>query len=375
MAAQVGAMSRRNVPPGIFDGDILAPSGRLRYGGGKVNVAILGYGSIAVDHANAILALRQAGVAPDVELYGVMGPKSEPTAEFARRFGMAVATTELDTLLGDAAVDVVIVCSPTPAHAEQTERALRAGKHVLCEIPLAMSLADTDQLIRLADEMDRRLMVCHTQRYEPALIEARRLIAAGELHPHAIVGRYMFGRRENINWRGRRRSWTDNLLWHHGCHAVDAALWLLGVAERGEAVETVAQVALPGADLGIPMDLTLAMRTARDQVVTVAMSYHIHIPIHDYLIIGEESTVVFADHRLRDGERVLVEAPPADLRQTETGVARQDAEFFAAVREGREPAVSGRSVRPAMAALQAAQDSLGARMASVGDDVGHPRYP
>lgn len=340
-----------------------------------MKVAILGYGSIAEDHANAILALREAGAAPDVELYGVMGPKREPTEEFGRRYGMTLVSTDLDEVLGDAAVDVVIVCSPTPAHAEQTERALRAGKHVLCEIPLAMSLAETDQLIRLADEMDRRLMVCHTQRYEPALIEARRLIAAGELHPHAIVGRYMFGRRENINWRGRRRSWTDNLLWHHGCHAVDAALWLLGVAERGEEVETVAQVALPGADLGIPMDLTLAMRTARDQVVTVAMSYHIHLPIHDYLIIGEESTVVFADRGLRDRERILVEAPPADLGAAETGVARQDAEFFAAVREGREPAVSGRSVRSAMAALQAAQESLDRRVAELGETAAHPRWP
>ena len=54
------------------------------------------------------------------------------------------------------------------------------------------------------------------------------MIAAGEVHPHAVVSRYMFQRRENVNWTGRRRSWTDNLLWHHGCHAVDAALWLLG---------------------------------------------------------------------------------------------------------------------------------------------------
>jgi 2-hydroxy-4-carboxymuconate semialdehyde hemiacetal dehydrogenase len=336
-----------------------------------VNVALLGYGSIARSHVEAIQGLQAAG--QELRLYGVMGRLAEPTEEFAREFGLAKATTDLDDLLADPQVEVVIVCSPTDLHAEQTERALRAGKHVLCEIPLAVSLADTDRLIALADEAGRRLMVCHTQRYFPALVEARRMIAAGELHPHAIVSRYMFPRRENVNWTGRRRSWTDNLLWHHGCHAVDAALWLLGVADRGEEVEVVAQVALPGGGLEIPMDLTVALRTPRDQLATVAMSYNTHLPLHDYLVIGEETTVLFADGELRDRERTLVaKAEGGDL---DGPVARQDAEFFAAVRDGREPAVSGRAVRPAMAALQAAQDTLDARLRTLGPDARHPRLP
>jgi 2-hydroxy-4-carboxymuconate semialdehyde hemiacetal dehydrogenase len=340
-----------------------------------VNVAIVGYGSIARDHAQAIGGLAGTTGGRDLCLYGVMGPKQDPTAAFAREFDMPLVTTSLDDLLEDPGVEAVIVCSPSPDHAEQTERCLRAGKHVLCEIPLALSLADAERLTALAEEVDRRLMVCHTQRYLPALIEARRSIAMGEIHPHAIVSRYMFGRRENVNWRGRRRTWTDNLLWHHGGHAVDAALWLLGVADRDETVATVAQVALPGEDLGIPMDLSLAMRTARDQLATVAMSYHVSFPVHDYLIIGEERTLLFADGALRDGERLLVEADRTEAGNPNSAIARQDAEFFAAIREGREPAVSGRSVQPAMAALQAAQDVLDARLDEAGADAGHPRRP
>jgi 2-hydroxy-4-carboxymuconate semialdehyde hemiacetal dehydrogenase len=340
-----------------------------------VNVAILGYGSIAQDHARAVAALSETDAGRDLRLYGVMGPHAEPTAAFARDFGMKVATTSLDELLADPTVDAVIICSPSPLHAEQTERCLRAGKHVLCEIPLALSLADTERLTALAGDVNKRLMVCHTQRYLPALVEARRLIAAGDVHPHSIVSRYMFGRRENVNWRGRRRSWTDNLLWHHGCHAVDAALWLLGVTDRDETVETVAQIALPGGNLDIPMDLSVIMRTARDPLVTVAMSYHTLIPVHDYLIIGEERTLLFADERLRDNERVLIDPGPTDAGDLNSPIARQDAEFFAAIREGREPAVSGRSVRPAIAALQAAQNALDARQAALGPDVRHPRIP
>ncbi len=338
-----------------------------------MNIAILGYGSIAENHARTILTLQRERVWNELRLYGVAGPSEDSTSEFARKFGLTEAVADPERLLGDPEVDAVVICSPTDLHADQTEQALNAGKHVLCEIPLATSLAETDRLTHLAKNVDRRLMVCHTQRYSPALVEARRMVETGELHPHSVVSRYMFGRRENVNWRGRHRSWTDNLLWHHGCHAVDAALWLLGVADRGEAVETVSQVALPGGNLDIPMDLSLVLRTQRDQIATVVMSYHTHISIHDYLIIGEETTVLFTDGRLRDSERLLVDVPPSE--GLETPMARQDAEFFSAIREDREPAVSGRSVRPAMAALQAAQDGLDARIAALGPDARHPREP
>jgi 2-hydroxy-4-carboxymuconate semialdehyde hemiacetal dehydrogenase len=290
-----------------------------------------------------------------------MGPRKEPTDEFAHEFGFFRATTELDEVLADPEVDAVLVCSPTDAHAEQSRRALTADKHVLCEIPLATSLAETDELIRLAETRDRRLMVCHTQRYYPALQEARRMIVSGELHPHSVVWRYGFLRRSRTNWVGRTRSWTDNLIWHHGCHAVDAALWLLGA----EQAEVVTQVALPGVDLGIPMDLTIAMRTPRDELGTVVMSYNTHLPVHDCLIIGRETTLEFLELSM-DG-RSQLRAPDGLLVSGDksSGIAEavrcQDAEFLAAVREGREPAISARAVRPAMAALQVVQDVLDAR--------------
>jgi 2-hydroxy-4-carboxymuconate semialdehyde hemiacetal dehydrogenase len=343
-----------------------------------MNLAMLGYGSIAREHVKAIKALQETPEGRDLKLHSVMGRLPEPTQEFAKEFGFARSTTNLDEVVSDPQVEVVIVCSPTDLHVEQTERALVAGKHVLCEIPLATSLADTDRLIQLADRRGRRLMVCHTERYFPALAEAQRMVQTGQLHPHAVVSRYMFHRRRNVNWVGRERSWTDNLLWHHGCHAVDAALWVLGAS----AVEVSAQIALPGGTLDIPMDLGVLMRTPRDQIVTLAMSYNTHMDLHDYLVIGEEMTVLFeiavsagssGRGQLRTTERVLVEA--REYSGIEHPIARQDAEFFAAVREGREPAVSGRAARPAMAALQAAQDSLDVRRAALGLEARHPQQP
>src|SRR5205085_7959185 len=123
-----------------------------------------------------------------------------------------------------------------------------------------------------AERAGLRLMVAHTQRFFPALIELRRRIAAGELHPHHLLFRWFFLRRSNVNWEGRRRSWTDNLLWHHTCHVVDAALWLLGATERECTVRAAGQAGPPHAELGIPLDLDLLLSVG-NALVNIAMSY------------------------------------------------------------------------------------------------------
>jgi len=315
----------------------------------RLSLALLGNGSIGIAHVNAFRALDSSGV---LRFRTVMGRVPESAAAFAHEHGFERSTTNLDEVLDDPEVDAVIVASPSDKHAEQTERALLAGKHVLCEIPLATNLADVDRLIGLAERSDRQLMVCHTQRYFPALIHVRRQIEAGDLHPSAIVSRFMFQRRENVNWMGRRRSWTDNLLWHHGCHAVDAALWMLGAS----AAEVTAQIAQPSGSLQVPMDLGIVMRTPRDEIITVSMSYNTHLALHDYLIIGQENTFLFDNGALRDKSGTVLEWHGQD--NTAEAIGRQNAEFLAAVSEQREPAISARAVRPAMAALQAAQDTL-----------------
>ncbi len=312
-----------------------------------MRIALIGYGSIAEAH---VQALQQIG---GVEFWVVVGRLPEPTAAFAQRFGFRFHTTDLATALSDLMVEAVVVCSPTDLHAQQTAQALEAGKHVLCEIPLATSLAETDRLIALADRQDRRLMVCHTQRYWPTVQRARQAVADG-LFVHHMVARYLFLRRENVNWRGRRRSWTDNLLWHHGCHAVDTVLWLLGA----ETVTVSGHVALPSRHLGIPMDIAIVLRTPQDQLATIALSYNSHLALHDYLLIGEQDTLLVTPRRLEHQAGLLYDQATAD--PLESAIVQQDREFLAAVREGREPAISGRAVRPTMAVLQAVQDQFAA---------------
>ncbi len=308
-----------------------------------MNLSFVGYGSIAASHARAF------GAIAGVQLHSVVGRRLEATQEFADEFGFARVTFDLDEALADDAIDAVVITSPHDLHADQTARSLRAGKHVLCEIPLAMNLRDVERVTQLADECGRTLMVAHTQRYEPALIELRRRVIAGEFHPHHVVCRWFFFRRENVNWLGKRRSWVDDLLWHHGCHVVDAVGWVLGTGVAGN---LLAQRGPLHSTLGIPLDLSLCYRTQAEQLVTIAMSYNSPQPLHDYAFIGDEDTLTFADGKLLGSQRVEFEAPiPAPI-------PAQDAEFLAAIREGRAPLISGHDVLPAMAILQSAQDAF-----------------
>lgn len=309
-----------------------------------MKICMVGYGSIARSHMQALNEL--GGVTYD----SVVGRLLEPSQEFAQEWGFTHATTDLDEALARPGLDAVIICSPSDAHAAQAEAALKAGKHVLVEIPLATNLADAERVNKLAHERNLRLMVAHTQRFYPGLVEARRRIAAGALTPHHLVFRWWFLRRENVNWAGRRRSWTDNLLWHHSCHSVDTALWLLGLPESGQNLEVYGQLAPPSTSLGIPLDLDIQMRTATGQLVSISMSYNSPWSTHDYVVIGEEETLAYVEGELRNKEGQDLTPPKTN------SIREQDQEFFAAIRENREPSVNGDSVMPTMRVLQYVQD-------------------
>jgi 2-hydroxy-4-carboxymuconate semialdehyde hemiacetal dehydrogenase len=302
-----------------------------------MRLGFVGYGSIAQAHARAFREME------GVELSWVVGRDPDATADFAREWGFPRWTLDLDGALS-AELDGVVITSPSDLHAAQTLACLQAGKHVLVEIPISTRLEDAEAVAAAVEGTRLRVQVAHTQRYHPALLELRRRIASGELHPHHLAMRWFFLRRENVNWTGRRRTWTDNLLWHHGCHVVDAALWLLGGV--GESVR--AQFGTPHPELGIPLDLDIQFRCG-ETLVSVVMSYNSSWPIHSYFVIGEEQSLEFRDGRLLAPEAVVWEGP------TDSAIPAQDQEWIAAVREGRDPAVSPASILPAMRVLHAAE--------------------
>ena len=261
-------------------------------------------------------------------------------------------------------------CAPTPTwtpshplpnarHREWVLRAPAAGKHVLCEIPLALSLEGGRSLAELARSRGRALMVAHTQRFYPPLVDLRRRILAGDVEPRHVVVRYGFRRHENVGWTGRRRTWTDNLLWHHGGHAIDTTLWLLNAAE----VAARGELGPAHPKTGIPMDVGIVLRTAREELATLALSYNTHRPVQDYLVIGERQTLMYTDNRLLGPTGEVLSEEGAD-DPVKDGVLIQDREFMAAISTGRSPSPSADDVLPCLAVQQSVQDSAAALSSS-----------
>jgi 2-hydroxy-4-carboxymuconate semialdehyde hemiacetal dehydrogenase len=141
---------------------------------------------------------------------------------------------------------------------------------------------------------------------------------------------------------GQSRSWVDNLLWHHGCHSVDLAHWILDEPN----FSVWGQKGPDHAGLGIPMDMTVGMKSKKGPLFSMAMSFNNKGPFGGfYRYIGEEETYKVYRDSMTDGDGNEV---PLD---SVTAFDRQDVEFVSAIREGREPESSVASCVPTMALL------------------------
>lgn len=292
---------------------------------------MVGYGSIAGFHRDALMQMD--GVSID----SVMGRLPEPTQQFAESCGASLATIDLQEALDRPGLDAVLITSPSQAHYEQTVAALNAGKHVLLEIPMGLSVAEATAIADLADEKNLTVMICHTQRFWAASLEVKRRIDEGRFKLHHYHMEWHFFRRENINWKGRLRSWTDSILWHHGGHVVDHSIWLFG--ETPDSAR--AHFGPLSESLGVPLDLSAQLRFPGGGLATLMLSYNAIVPkvTQRITFIGEEDFLTFVDGRLidKDGNELANES-------NEDAIPRQNREFIEAVQEGREPSTSAREM-------------------------------
>jgi len=245
----------------------------------------------------------------------------------------------------------VILTTPSAMHADQTVLALGRGKHVQVEIPMSLNLPDAKRIVDAAKQSGKVCMVTHTRRFSSPHREIRRRVREGTFHLHHMVVETYFFRRENTNMHGQPRSWVDNLLWHHGCHSVDLAQWILDEPN----FEAWGQKGPDHPSLGIPMDITVGMKSKKGPLFSMAMSFNNKGPFGGfYRYIGEEDTYkIYRDSMTdSDGKEVALDGMAA--------FDRQDVEFTSAIREGREPESSARSCLPTMALLDRIETAMNA---------------
>ena len=188
----------------------------------RLNFAVIGCSGMA--------KLHMAGVINnDANLYAICDTAQSRIDERLKEFKVEKTCNDYRELLDDPKVDVAIIVTPDYYHLEMTEAFLRAGKHVLCEKPMALTMEECEKMIKVSKECDKLLMVGQVCRCNPVFVKAKELIDNG------LIGELFFVESEYAHDYSKARGYND---WRvdprrhgfigGGCHAVDMLRWIVG---------------------------------------------------------------------------------------------------------------------------------------------------
>jgi predicted dehydrogenase len=207
-----------------------------------IGIGMVGHAFMGAVHSHAWRSVHRFFDPPLVPRLAVLAGRDETRAKAAaQRFGWAEVETDWRKLIARDDVDLVDICTPGDSHAEIAIAALEAGKHVLCEKPLANSVAEAEAMAeaaRRARERGVRAMVAFNYRRVPALAHARNLVASGALgeirHVRSVyLQDWLSDPQAPMTWRLRRESAGSGALGDLGAHIVDAAQFVTGEVITG----------------------------------------------------------------------------------------------------------------------------------------------
>jgi predicted dehydrogenase len=305
---------------------------------GAVGWGLVGCGDIAAKRVAAAL-----GQARGSALVSVARGRAALAAEFAERHGARRWHADWRDVLKDAEVDAVYLATPVRLHAEQAIAAAEAGKHVLCEKPMALQPADCERMIAAARAHGVRLGVAYYRHHYPVVARLRELLASGEIGEPVLAQAQAFesfdpGPDHPRAWLVRRSESGGGPMADFGCHRVEVLLDLLGeVAEvhgfpdnvryREREVEDtcVAHLRFRSGAVAI-LAVTHASPESRDTLEILGTRGSLHV---DVLNQGTLRVVTAA------GTREERRAPHPNLHLPLVE------DFVASIREEREPAVTG----------------------------------
>ncbi|MGB1829067.1 MAG: Gfo/Idh/MocA family oxidoreductase, partial [Paracoccaceae bacterium] len=289
-----------------------------------------------------------------VTVTSVMGPSEDKIKALSESRGIGHSATDLNECLKRDDVDAVILATPTQLHAEQAIASMRAGKSVLIEIPMADSLADSEEICRVQKETGVLAMAGQVRRFNPSHQWIHAKIAAGELKVQQMDVQTYFFRRTNMNAKGEPRSWTDHLLWHHACHTVDLFQY-----HTGAVVSDCFGLEGPHhPELGIAMDMSIGMKTPSGAICTLSLSFNNDGPLGTFFrYICDNGTYIARYDDLYDGRENQIDL--SDVAVSNNGIELIDREFIAAIKEGREPNGSVHDTLDAMRTLDRIEKSFG----------------
>ena len=313
-----------------------------------MKIVMAGQGAFGQRHLEGIQKID------GVEVVSLVGGRPETTAEVAKKFNIPHWTGDLGESLKIPGVEAVILATPTQMHAKQAVQCMEAGKHVEIEIPMADSVADAEWIVDVQRKTGLVAMAGHTRRFNPSHQWIHKKIKAGELNIQQMDVQTYFFRRSNINLQGQARSWTDHLLWHHACHTVDLFQY-----QTGELASVARGVQGPiHPELKIAMDMSIQMKVPGGAICTLSLSFNNDGPQGTFFrYICDNGTYIARYDDLFDGKDNQIDV--SHVAVSMNGIELQDREFFAAIKEGREPNCSVAQALSAMKTLDTIEKSFG----------------
>ncbi len=308
---------------------------------------LIGAGDIVRKRVAA--ALRDA---PDSRLLAVARARADLAEAFAASVGAKRPYARWQDLIADGDVDGVYVATPVHLHAQQTIAAAAAGKHVLCEKPMAMNTAECDRMIAACRANGVALGVAYYRHFYPVVRRIKHILASGEIGRPVLAQINAFERfnpapNDPRHWFVRAAESGGGPMFDFGCHRLEVLLNLFGAVSRVSG--STANVAF---DREVEDTATACLHFESGAVATLAVTHAAMEPQDTLHIFGTAGSVHVANLNVGElrivtsaGEQVERHAPADNLH------APLVEDFVASVASRREPAVNGQ-IGLAVAALE-----------------------
>lgn len=329
-----------------------------------MNFAIVGCGHIAKKHAEALQNIE------DARLIGVCDKIAANMEPYVLEFG-AQSYNDLEDMLKNPSIDIVNICTPSGTHAPLARMAAKAGKHIILEKPMALTIADSEAIIAACKEYGVKLAVVHPNRFRPAVIELKQLLNDGLFgtlsHSDATV-------RWNRNqayydqapWRGTK-SMDGGVLMNQAIHNLDLMLWMMGPIEEIQAFAATRIRNIESEDVATAV---VRFQSGALGIVEATTNIYPKNLEESISIFGEKGTVMIGGNHANWYKHVAMENLPEDV--VASMIARNEADPYGkpghqaiiedmidAIRNNREPAITGEdgmnAVKFVIGILQAAE--------------------
>ncbi len=311
----------------------------------KIGYAIIGLGRISMQHF--MPAVKNSG---QCRITGLVSGHRAKAEKIAAEYGVPATSIydyhNMDEMAGNQEIDAVYVALPNSMHAEYSIRSAKAGKHVLCEKPMATTVEDSQAMIDACRRADRKLMIAYRCQLEPVNLEAITMIRNGRLGKVQSISSANGFNIQTGEWRCDRKVAGGGPLMDVGIYSLNACRYLTG--EEPAIIEASSSVMdLDGRFKDVEENLSWVMRFPSGIVASCTTTYGASMP-GTYTVYGSKGWLrlepAFSYQGIRMIAQVAGEGQPIEVKPDERDPIQfqREAEHFAdCIVNNREPKASG----------------------------------